>query len=257
MKVFVSSACYDLVDLRAELFEELRELGVEPHFSDIKESGFVVPSEPTVNSVEACLADLRECELVIFILSQRYGPALKGQFGDKSATQCEYDEAKRLKMRSLFYVRTDLWGDFSAWRKSKHKDDFRGLWAQQSQMSARSSTTVTALAKASEGLLYPSETDAPFEPFRWPATGSELSPAQVARLAHKKGTVEEVPAADFFAELTSGDDGDRFQALQAAICESLTHICVFRIGKTKIHIYLVGQDKQGDWVGLHTVSVET
>lgn len=128
MKVFVSSACYDLTDLRAELYEELRDLGVDPHFSDIKESDFEIPSEAAINSIEACLADLRECDLVIFVLSQRYGPLLNGVFGEKSATHCEYDEVKKLKKPSLFYVRTDLWGDFSAWRKNGKKAEFKGSW---------------------------------------------------------------------------------------------------------------------------------
>jgi hypothetical protein len=47
MKVFVSSTCYDLVDLRAELHDDLRDLGVEALFSELKESGFQLPPRPT------------------------------------------------------------------------------------------------------------------------------------------------------------------------------------------------------------------
>ena len=129
MKVFVSSTCYDLVDLRAELYEELRGMGIDAHFSDLKESGFSVPSEPTTNSIEACIADMLSCDLVVFVLSQRYGPVLKGQFGDVSATRAEYDAAKKAKKPTHFYVRNDLWGDYTAWRRNGRKSDFKPSWA--------------------------------------------------------------------------------------------------------------------------------
>jgi hypothetical protein len=52
MKVFASSTCYDLVDLRKELYEDLRDLGVDASFSDIKESDFQATSDPHTNSIE-------------------------------------------------------------------------------------------------------------------------------------------------------------------------------------------------------------
>ncbi len=129
MKIFVSYTCYDLVDLRAELLEDLRQYGIEAHFSDAKNSAFVVPTAPTVNSLEACLASLRECDLVIFILSQRYGPPLGEPFGNLAATHCEYNEAKRTGKAILFYVRNDLWGDYSAWKRNGRPAEFNPSWA--------------------------------------------------------------------------------------------------------------------------------
>jgi hypothetical protein len=69
MKVFVCSTCYDVVNLRAELHEDLRDLGVEALFSDLKESDFVVPADPDINSIEACLVNLRQPDVMIVILS--------------------------------------------------------------------------------------------------------------------------------------------------------------------------------------------
>jgi hypothetical protein len=128
MKVFVSSTCYDLVDLRAELHEDLRDLGAEALFSDLKESDFVVPADPDINSIEACLVNLRQSDVVIVILSQRYGPKLGAAFGDLSATHCEYNEARNLKKPVHFYVRDRLDGDFSTWRRNGSKPDFTGAW---------------------------------------------------------------------------------------------------------------------------------
>src|SRR5262245_34129829 len=105
MKVFVSSTCYDLIDLRAELLEDLRDLGVEPYLSDLKESDFETPGDHVGNSIETCLVNLRACDVVVFVLSQRYGPFLKRGYGDLSATHVEYREARNHKKRILFYIR--------------------------------------------------------------------------------------------------------------------------------------------------------
>jgi hypothetical protein len=40
MKVFISSTCYDLLDLRHELHADLRDLGIDAVLSDIEESAF-------------------------------------------------------------------------------------------------------------------------------------------------------------------------------------------------------------------------
>jgi hypothetical protein len=50
MKVFVSSTCHDLLDMRAELYEELRALGLQCLFSDFKESEFNVLDQATISS---------------------------------------------------------------------------------------------------------------------------------------------------------------------------------------------------------------
>jgi hypothetical protein len=128
MKVFISSTCYDLLDLRAELHEGLRDLGVEALFSDLKESDFVVSSAPDVNSIETCLANLRESDVVVVVLSQRYGPKLGGPFGEISATHCEYNEARRLNKPLYFYVRDRLDADCTTWRRNGGSADFTGAW---------------------------------------------------------------------------------------------------------------------------------
>jgi hypothetical protein len=128
MKVFICSTCYDLVDLRAEVKEDLRDLDVEVLLSDHKDSDFVVPSAPDTNSIEACLANLRRSDVIVVILSQRYGPKLGAAFGDVSATHVEYSEARKLNKPIYFYVRDRLDADFGAWRRNGSKADFVGAW---------------------------------------------------------------------------------------------------------------------------------
>lgn len=134
MNVFVSSTCYDLIDVRAELCATLREIGATPILSEDKGSEFYVPQKPSVNSIEACLENVRRADLVIFLLSQRYGPLLRGRYGEKSATHVEYDEAVAHGKPKLLYVRTTLAGEFSVWRKNKR--GFKSQWANEKDARA-------------------------------------------------------------------------------------------------------------------------
>ena len=119
------------------------------------------------------------------------------------------------------------------------------------------------IQKAAAGLLYPSESDAPFDLVRWDATKGDPSPATVAALAGGTGKkrarpVEEVPAAEFFAALAETDDAAKFEALEKALRRHLADLRVYRVGgSAKIDIYLLGRAASGEWLGLHTTSVET
>lgn len=115
MKVFVSSTCYDLIDLRAELEMVLREMGLSPLLSDRPSSEFEVL--PDKNSIETCLANVRGADVFISILSQRYGPSLKvAGYADVSATHLEWLEARKERKPIRMYVRDRLEGDYATWK---------------------------------------------------------------------------------------------------------------------------------------------
>ncbi len=75
MKVFVSSTCHDLIDVRAELAQVLIEMGVQHVMSDMPILNIVF-AELTVNSIATCLANVQSSDIVLVVLSQRYGPSL-------------------------------------------------------------------------------------------------------------------------------------------------------------------------------------
>ncbi|HTL81758.1 MAG TPA: DUF4062 domain-containing protein, partial [Bacteroidia bacterium] len=117
-RVFISSTCFDLIDLRAELKVFLENLGFSPIMSDTLDSEFQTFHDK--NSIETCLLNLDSCGHVIIILSQRYGAKLgKAGFEDISATHLEYKRAKEKKIPILFFVRDRLMADYDAYRKSK------------------------------------------------------------------------------------------------------------------------------------------
>jgi hypothetical protein len=122
-------------------------------------------------------------------------------------------------------------------------------------------TALIALQKASAGLLYPSDTDAPFEAFSWGKATSALTPAIARKLAGvgPKKAIQQMALADFFENLTSddNDDADKYKALLKVVNEQLSGVKVFRFGDVELDVYLVGKTKEGEWAGLKTKSVET
>jgi hypothetical protein len=111
--------------------------------------------------------------------------------------------------------------------------------------------------KATAGLLYPSETDAPMEPFCWPDRGGGSANDQIAARAPRGAKIEHVPVASFFSELDASDDAEKFHRLRGVLESNLAGLSVFRVGARRIDVYLIGRTPANSWAGLHTVSVET
>jgi len=120
---------------------------------------------------------------------------------------------------------------------------------------------LTALQDATKGLLYPSETDNPFELVSWGKADGDLTPPRVAVLVKAPaGTaVEEQSLADFFQYLTDdkAEHAKEFGQLQQVIGKQLTDTRVFKVGSVTIDVYIVGRTADGEWAGLKTQSVET
>lgn len=128
-------------------------------------------------------------------------------------------------------------------------------------------STVQALRKASAGLTYMSETDAPWEVFSWSPAG-ELSADAVRKLGgHPSAApVTEQPVGEFFAPLVEEQDwyGDEeravagsYRSLLTVIKSRLSDPKVFKVGDRRVTIYVLGGAKDGRLGGLKTTAVET
>jgi hypothetical protein len=120
------------------------------------------------------------------------------------------------------------------------------------------------LTKLSEGLLFPSESEYPLEPFTWKS--ATLNRKTILTKAGKlaKTPIEAIALEDFFATVVTDQDwfededreiAQRFRDLQTAIA-TLENVQVFRLGKVEIDIFIVGVIGQ-DLVGLKTKVIET
>jgi DNA integrity scanning protein DisA with diadenylate cyclase activity len=126
---------------------------------------------------------------------------------------------------------------------------------------------LSVLRKATKGLLYMSEMDAPFKVVAL-KDGETPSAANVAELlgAPADSPVEEVAFGKFFGELTkvqkwhAEDDKavvKRYQDLLAVLRESLSSLKVFKVGRVRVKIAILGKTDGGNWAGLSTESLET
>jgi hypothetical protein len=128
-------------------------------------------------------------------------------------------------------------------------------------------SVVGALEQASKGLLFPSETDAPFEAFEWPAEEGKPDKARVLELAGlPAGTPVKAKGVDaFFKDATREEDWhndeekaevQRFRQLVQASKDNLKDVKVFLAGRAEKDAFIVGRTDSG-WAGLKTKVVET
>ena len=127
MKIFISSTIYDLLDVRAELYEMFKDMGISPVMSEIAESSFEIFTDK--NTIETCLINLDKSDSIIIILSQRYGASLKEYgFGDYSTTHLEYQRAVKSKKPIYMYVRDRLEADYTIWDRNRNNKEITCAW---------------------------------------------------------------------------------------------------------------------------------
>ncbi|MDO1445716.1 nuclease A inhibitor family protein [Rhodocytophaga aerolata] len=124
------------------------------------------------------------------------------------------------------------------------------------------------LTDASKDLLYPSESDYPFDYVEWETGNEKLTKKRIRQLTGKAGKepVKSVSLEDFFKQVTEEKDwygeeekatAERFRKLQQVLENNLTHVRVFKVGKIEIDAYIVGKTNEGKCAGLSTKVVET
>lgn len=129
LSVFVSSTCYDLVDLRYELQAFLMANGFEPRLSEDPMSGFHI--EPSADSIESCLANVEAADIVLSIIDRRYGPPLpSGRYRGFSASEAEVRHARRPEHPKpvLFFMRDLSHVEFQQLRNP----GFKPRWIEES-----------------------------------------------------------------------------------------------------------------------------
>ena len=127
--------------------------------------------------------------------------------------------------------------------------------------------TLDDLVAAATGLLVTSESDYPFEPFRWPGPGPLTPETLLAHLGLPPATPVELGDVERFFKSQSAvrDAGSpegrthaaRFAALGRRFARLLTERSLYRVGAVEIQIFLTGRDAEGAIVGLRSTLIET
>jgi hypothetical protein len=140
---------------------------------------------------------------------------------------------------------------------------------RSSKMSKSGSEIIAALKNTSEGLLYMSESDYPFEVFLWSNQAKEdfTTDKLLQQIGCPRDTpVELVDIDDFFDNPTSEKDWHdeaeketvrKYRHLVEVLKRNLTDIKVYRVGEIEIDVYIVGKTQSGDLALMTTKVIET
>jgi hypothetical protein len=131
----------------------------------------------------------------------------------------------------------------------------------------KSENLVKLIEECCLGLTYLSETNADFTVFVGEKV-AEINTAEILRQTKNPSNsfTEQRDFNEFFSRLTkvmvwfAGEEKQmavKFSKLQNVLLENLKNIKIFRIGKIRIDIYIVGLDADGNLIGVKTKAVET
>ena len=120
MKIFLSSTCYDLEDLRAELEEYLISRRHKPLLSDRVN----FPIDPRLHRHDICLDVVSECDLFILIIDSRFG-AEYYKDSTISITWAEYRQAVKEKKEIIVFIRESIFNERQTYKKNQKNMDFK------------------------------------------------------------------------------------------------------------------------------------
>ncbi len=119
-KVFVSSTCYDLSQIRQEISTYLNNIGFIPILSEHKS----FPINPENDTYTNCIETVREnADLFILLIGNRYGS--KNESG-KSITNLEYLTAKEKNVPIYIFINKKILPTYEVWKRNK-SGNFEGI----------------------------------------------------------------------------------------------------------------------------------
>lgn len=120
MKIFISSTCYNLPDLRAELESFIIQNGHTPLLSD-RDSFPVITG---IHRHDVCLEAVTGCDLFVLIVDGRYGA---NYYGDPSIsiTHAEFKTALSMGINLIAFIREDVFYERQTYKKNANITGFR------------------------------------------------------------------------------------------------------------------------------------
>ena len=125
---------------------------------------------------------------------------------------------------------------------------------------------IKQLSQASEGLLWLSESDYPFETIYWKDVVDIDAKLREVIDCSLDTPIEVRELENFFRRVTKEEDWDeeeemlrckRYRELVNLLQTHLRDIKVYRVGEIEVNCYILGRTKSGSIIGLSTISVET
>lgn len=101
LKVFVSSTCYDLKQIRKDLQEFISLMGHQPIMSEFDS----FPIDPNTDTIANCIRNVESADLFVLVIGGRYGYTLEN---GRSITNMEYIYAKKKGIPVFVYINRDV-----------------------------------------------------------------------------------------------------------------------------------------------------
>ena len=144
--VFISSTCYDLQQMRADMKRFIEALGFHPVLSEYS----TFPVNPDVAPIQNCLDAIREsADIFVLIVGGTYGSQ---DDSGKAVTNLEYLQAKAKGIPKYVFVKKAILEILRVWRMNPD-GNYRGVVD-----STRLFEFVSSLRNPSEGWVFPFET---------------------------------------------------------------------------------------------------
>lgn len=121
-RIFLSSTCYDLSEVRDSLVEFIHSYGFEPVLSDRGD----VYYHPDVHTHESCLNEVANCNLLILIIGGRSGGNYIGD-SSKTIVNAEYSAARKQNIPVFTFVKRSVYSDHFVYSKNKGNVNLSGI----------------------------------------------------------------------------------------------------------------------------------
>jgi hypothetical protein len=116
-RVFVSSTCYDLAEIRDSLVDFILSFGFEPMLSERGDVFY----HPDFHTHESCLSEVGNCQLFLLIIGGRFGGAYKSD-PDKSIVNAEYITAREEGIPVFTFVKRNVYGDHHVYVSNRNEE---------------------------------------------------------------------------------------------------------------------------------------
>lgn len=116
LNIFISSTCYDLSHLRANINDFIKDSGHNPILSEYNN----FPISPDLTAVENCIKNVKEnADILVLVVGNRYGNIIES---GKSITNTEFLTAKQKGIPIFCFIDKSILTTLNIWRDNKNAD---------------------------------------------------------------------------------------------------------------------------------------
>ncbi|MDF2552266.1 MAG: hypothetical protein K0R77_1541 [Chryseobacterium sp.] len=116
LNIFISSTCYDLSHLRANISDFIKDSGHNPILSEYNS----FPVSPDLTAVENCIKTVKDnADILVLVVGSRYGSIIES---GKSITNTEFLTAKQKGIPIFCFIDKSILTTLTIWKDNKHAD---------------------------------------------------------------------------------------------------------------------------------------